>query len=187
MLPPGHLSVSYLVAKTGEKSNSRFTSKGILFIVFCGFLFDLDFFVPYFFGYPGGAHHYLPTHTPLAGIIYYAILYLIFRNKFSKRTFVFAGIAMFLHLVIDDFSYWMSLLGLEKEVNPQIFWLYPFDTRRNIEIQKALKVYSQQKLTNKDVLNSYIVGAPKLFMLEIMVTSIALFMLIGNKFLRKSK
>ena len=162
-------------------------SREILFIVFCGFLFDLDFFVPYLFGYPGGAHHYFPTHTPLAGIIYFIILYLIFRNKFSKRTFIFAGVAMFLHLVIDDLSYWMSLIGLEKEGRPQIFWLYPFDPRRNIEIQKALIIYSQQKITNKSVLNSYIFKAPKLFVLEIMITGIALYVFIGNKFFKKSK
>ena len=187
MLPPGHLSASYIIAKSGERKLSKFTKQEILFIVLCGFIFDLDFFVPYLFGYPGGVHHYFPTHTPLAGLIYFAILYLIFRNKFSKRTFVFAAITMLTHLIIDDFSYWMSLVGLEREVQPQIFWLYPFDARRNIAIQKALEISSQQKITNKDVLFSYVSGAPKLFMIEIIVTGIALYMLIKNKLTSKAK
>lgn len=180
MLPPGHLSASYLLAKSNKDKASQFSREEIIFIIFCGFIFDLDFFVPYLFGYPGGLHHYFPTHTPLAGIIYFVILYSIFRKKFSKKAFIFAGIAMLSHLVIDDFSYWMSLLRIENNVGPQIFWAYPFDPRRGVEINKALALYQQHKITNLDVLKSYIFQAPKLFILEIVVTISALLVFIKS-------
>ncbi|MBM3208932.1 hypothetical protein FJZ40_01425 [Candidatus Shapirobacteria bacterium] len=186
MLPPGHLAVSYILAKESEKKSKSLTAQGIVFIVFCGIIFDLDFFVPYLFGYPGGAHHYFPTHTPLAGIVYFSVLSLMFKNKFSKKTFIVAGMAMILHLVFDDLSYWLCLLGLESNVRPQIFWLYPFDLRRNIEIQRALDLYSQQKITNKDILLGYIVGAPKLFIIEIFSTIAATYIFLRTK-LAKNK
>lgn len=181
MLTFGHTAFSYLLSQPPRFTGKKLTKKEVIFIVICGNLFDVDFIVPYFFGFPGGAHHYFPTHTPLMGIIYSFILYGIFRKKLQLKVLILGFISLFSHLIFDDLSYWFYLVGLEKFGTPQIFWLYPFDPRREIAIKQVLEIWSYTKITNMDVLRNYIFTAPKLFLLEITLVASSLVAFIKTK------
>ncbi len=186
MFPIGHVSISFLISQIGRKAKG-FGWKDIIFIIFCGNIFDFDFLLPPMFSYPNGGHHYFPTHTPLAGIILFLILFFLFRKLFSKQTFVLAGLAMLSHLVLDDLSYWLYLLGLAKEGSPQIFWLYPFDPRRKIEIEKFFDAYSEEPVTNEYFLKRYLTGAPYLFVSEFLLMIIALLIFTRKIFKLKKR
>jgi len=74
MLPTGHTSAAYLIAQIPIDKKTILKWYEVVFILICGNLPDGDFFIPNLFGYPGGTHHYFPTHTPLAIIIYFIVL-----------------------------------------------------------------------------------------------------------------
>jgi len=156
MLPFGHTAVGYLISQTAK---SKLTKTETWAVVAAANIFDLDFFVLTALGQTGGLHHYFPGHTPLAGVIYWLIYYLFFKSQFSRKAFIFIGLALLSHLVVDDFSHWLSLLGLEQNVPSQINWFYPLT-------QKELMV---GQMTNFDVLKIYLLEAPKLFYLETIV------------------
>lgn len=174
MLPFGHISVSYFISQIPWLKGPPLKRIEILFILFCGIIFDFDFAILYLLGIPAGFHHYSPTHTPLAGLIYFLILYFLFRKRFSRRVFALAGLAMLGHLMLDDLSYWLGLLGLEENMRPQIFWLYPFDPRRAGEREYLFEIYSQGRLTTTACLKCYLANAPKVFFLEIVFSLAAL-------------
>lgn len=161
MLPLGHLSAGYLIAKS---SRTRLTKLAVLLITVSALIFDLDFLVLTAIGIPGGLHHFYPGHTPLMVLIYWLIIYLIFHNNFPKKVFIFVALALLSHLIIDDLSYWLTLVGLEKNVPSQINWFYPF-------IQKDLPAES---FTNSEVIRKYLVDTPKLFYLEIVTILLAI-------------
>lgn len=154
MLPFGHTAVGYLIAKT---SKQKLTNKEVLLVVITANIFDLDFFLLTIFGIPGGQHHYYPGHTPLMGLIYWLIIYLIFRNRAGRRVFILMAVALLSHLIIDDFSYWLTLIGLEKNVSSQINWFFPL-TQKNLPVEP---------FSNSAVLYQYLITSPKLFYLEI--------------------
>ena len=180
MLPFGHISAGYLISQLGHSQQKRPGRKSVIFIIFCALIFDFDFFVPNLVGMPGGTHHYLATHTPLAGVIYWLILYMLLRKRFSFRVLVLGAIAMVSHLVLDDFSYWLTLVGLENQSRPQIFWLFPFDTRREAEVNSFFGYFSSHPYGNKEVLVSYLIKLPRLFYLEIILTITAMAVWINN-------
>jgi len=178
MLPFGHASASYLISQTPRLKNQPLKREEVWLVVLTGMVLDLDFFVPYFFGLPGGLHHFFPTHTPLAVVLYLSLLFLIFQKRYSRRALVLAGVAAFAHLVLDDFSYWLTRLGLEKGVGPQISWLYPFDPRMGPVIEQAGKAYSAGMRSNVDILKIYLFQAPTLFYLEITLCLAAILVLV---------
>jgi len=184
MITSGHIATSYLISQLPIKREEQLRSSGVLFIVFCGNSFDFDFFLPPLFGYPGGIHHYLPTHTPLFGIILFALLYLVFRKKFSTKTFILAGLAMVSHLVLDDFNYWLGLLGLDSGITttPQILWEYPFNFGRKRTLQDAIEFYRQNPITNSEILRIY--TKSKLFAIEVITVFIASIVFLRNNMVR---
>lgn len=180
MLPTGHLATAYLISQIPIDRKTVLKWYEIVFIMFCGIIFDFDFMIPSLFGYPVGTHHFLPTHTPFAGIIYFIILYLMFRNLFSKKIFILAGIAMLSHMVLDDLSYWFYLIGLEAPVRAQIFWWYPFDSRMKKETEMMLELFNSKPWDGNDVIIMHLFKKPRLFFLEIGLPLMALFVFIRN-------
>jgi len=185
MLTTGHIAASYLISQSTQKNRQSLTAIDILFVILCGNIFDLDFVIPPLFGIPGGIHHSLPTHTPLAGLIIFALLYLALKNKFSKRVFVLAGVAMLSHLLLDDLNYFLGLLGLDKgsATLPQIQWEYPFNFGRKQSLIDAIRYYQQNPTNNAEVLNIYLKS--KLLVIEIVTIIIALFVLLRHKLKHK--
>jgi hypothetical protein len=170
MMTFGHTAIAYLISQIPGLKGKPLKWPEILFIILCGNIFDLDFFVPLFYGYPAGSHHYFPTHTPLAGLVYFIVLYLIFRKKLSKEVFLLGGLAILTHLVFDDFNYWLYLIGLEKAGSQQVFWLYPFDPNRALAVKNGLDYFASRHLTTIDIAKAYILKAPKLAVMEIIFT-----------------
>ena len=126
MLPLGHTAFSYLISQLPRLRGKILSSKEVLFVLFAGNIFDLDLIIyPLFFGQSSVGHHFFVTHTPLAGLILFALFWIFLRGIFSKTAIYMAGLAMLGHFVMDDISYWFSFLGLVKCTQPQIFWLYP--------------------------------------------------------------
>jgi len=187
MLTTGHIAATYLLSQSTAKNRQVLTSKDVLFVIICGNIFDFDFILPSLFGLPGGIHHSLPIHTPLVGIIIFALLYLVLKNKFSKRVFILAGIAMLSHLILDDFNYFLGLAGLDhgSAVLPQIQWEYPFNFGRKLPLLDAIHYYQQNPTSNTEVLSVYLKS--KLFVIEIITILFALFAFISKRFSSKSK
>jgi len=183
MLPFGHTAVSYFISQIPRLKGLPLKRSEVLFILFCGIIFDFDFLILYLLGVPAGFHHYSPTHTPLAGFVYFIVLYLLLRKRFSRRVFVLAGLAMLSHLMLDDLSYWLGLLGLEENMRPQIFWFYPLDPRRAGEREHLVELYHQGKLTTTACLRCYLANAPGVFFLEIIFSLMALGLFIRNRIL----
>jgi hypothetical protein len=187
MLTTGHIAASYLISQSSAKNRQILTSKDVFFIVLCGNIFDFDFFIPPLFGLPGGIHHSLPTHTPFAGIIIFLLLYLLLKNKFTRRVFVLAGIAMLSHLILDDFNYFLGLVGFDhgSVILPQIQWEYPFNFGRKQSLLDAIHYYQQNPISNTEVLNIYLKS--KLFTIEIITIIAALFVFLKQQLSSKSK
>jgi len=181
MLTPGHIAASYLISKLPFKHEEKLSTGDTLFVVLSGNGFDFDFFLPPLFGYPGGIHHYLPTHTPIFGVVLFSVLYLLFRNKFSKKIFILVGLAMLSHLVLDDFSHWWGLFGFESELatTPQILWEYPFNFGRKKTLQEAIDYYRQNPITNVDILAIY--AKSKLFIIEVIIVIVAIAVFLKNQ------
>jgi membrane-bound metal-dependent hydrolase YbcI (DUF457 family) len=78
------------------------------------------------------------------GLIYFLIIYLFFRAKVRRKTFLLVALALLSHLVLDNL-----------DPVPQINWFYPL----------ILKSQPAALLTNSQVLNNYL--QTKLFYLEI--------------------
>jgi len=181
MITPGHIATSYLISKFPIRRKEKLRPSETLFIIFCGNSFDLDFFLPPLFGYPGGVHHYLPTHTPIFGVVLFSVLYLLFRKRFSTKTFILAGIAMASHLVLDDFNHLLGLLNLDSGITttPQILWEYPFNFGRKKNLHDAIGFYKNNPITNLDVLSIY--TKSKLFVIEIITVIVATLVFMKNR------
>ncbi len=175
MLPLGHTSFSYLISQLPRIKGKRLPLKEVLFILFCGNIFDLDLiFYPLLFGKSSAGHHFFVTHTPLAGMILFVIFFYFCESFFSKETIYLAGLAMLGHFVLDDLFYWFGLMGIVEQNHPQIFWLYPFDPRYEPTLQWAQEHYLNQGLNRLDILIGYISGAFPVFLLEIFLALTAI-------------
>lgn len=154
MLTPGHLASSYIISQIPSFYGKSLTTTDQMFVIALGYVLDLDLFIP---SKKGAAnHHLLPTHTLLFACLLLGILITVFIKLFSSLAFIFGGVALFAHLVLDDLSFWLYKLGFKKECSvPQIFWLYPFDKQRkkvideaqNITIMEALRLYFTHPIT----------------------------------------
>jgi hypothetical protein len=180
MLPTGHLSAGYLISQIPFEKKTVLKWYEVVFIMFCAVVFDFDFFLPPLFGYPVGTHHFFPTHTPLAGMVYFGVFYMVFRKIFSKKTFILAGVGLLSHLVLDDLSYWLFLAGLEEPVRAQIFWWWPFDKRLKVETDLMLQLYKNKPWDSNDVLIMHLFKIPRLFYLEIALPVAAFVVYVKN-------
>lgn len=179
MLPLGHSSAGYLISQATKK---RLGTKEVLLVMLCANILDFDLFLPNLFGFPAGIHHYFPIHTPIAVLIIWMILWVWLRKKISKEALILSGVAMLSHLVLDDLSYWLSLIGLEERMRPQIFWLYPFDPRYAEEFRWIINKRISEGLTSTDVLKIYLFTLPRLFYLEIILTGTAIGVWIRKRY-----
>jgi membrane-bound metal-dependent hydrolase YbcI (DUF457 family) len=184
MLPSGHTSISYLIAQIPSKQKTVLTWKEVLLVLIAGNIYDFDYYVPVLFGFPIGTHHFFFTHTPLMGVIYFLLFYLIFRKKISKKTFVCIALALLSHMVLDDLSYWMGLLGLEARSWPQIYWLYPFDSRLEFWKNRFKESFSLKPYSTSEVYRSYFERLPKLFYLELTFSFWALIVFVRKNYRR---
>jgi hypothetical protein len=166
MLPFGHTAVGYLLAKS---SKQKLKGKETLLMIAAANVFDLDFLLLTILGIPGSQHHYYPGHTLLMGLFYWLIIYFIFRNKISRKAFIFIAMALLSHLVIDDFNYWLTLIGFQANEVAQIDWFYPLS-------QRALPSIL---LTNQEVFYKYL--RTKLFSLEITAVIVAVIFYLRGK------
>lgn len=179
MLPLGHTGTAYLISRIGKTEKDKIDWRELILLVICANIFDIDFFPLYFLGYPGALHHYFPFHTPLVGVIIFLIVYKFFKNKFPKRTFYFCALAILSHLILDDLPYWLSLLGVEKNIRPQIFWFYPFDFRRRMEVAQIAVDYLNGRISNnKGIFLAYLMGAPFTAWLEITIFLTSVFFFV---------
>lgn len=102
-------------------------------------------------------------------------------KKFSRQVFLLGGLAILSHLVFDDFSYWLYLIGLEKVGSQQVFWFYPFDPNRATMVKNGLDYFATRHLTTLDIAKAYLIKTPKLFFLEIIFTTLAMIILFRTK------
>jgi len=167
MLTPGHLASSYIISQIPSWYGDPLLTRDQVFVIIAGYILDLDLLIPTKKG--AANHHLLPTHTPLFAALLLAILTVVFKKFFSPLAFLLSGIALFVHLTLDDVSFWLYKLGFRKECSvPQIFWLYPFDKRRKKVIKRA------QNVTPIKALKLYFTHPVSVF-LEIVLVGIAVF------------
>ncbi len=166
MLPLGHLSAGYLIAQTSKKELTK-QELGIVFL--SSIILDFDLFLPELFGFPAGTHHYFPIHTLMGGAIIWLLMWVLLRHRVPRRTLVLSAGVMLSHLMLDDLSYWLSLVGLEGKMRPQIFWWYPFDTRYATELEWIINKRISEGMTTAGVLKIYLFTLPRLFYLEIIL------------------
>jgi hypothetical protein len=170
MLPSGHLAASYLIAKTYNPKKTRWQNRGYeLLIMFFGAGVDFDMLATPLLGLHVSQHHFLPSHTPFGVILLWLILYKPLSHWFDKRVLWLALAAGLFHLVLDDVSYWLHLWGLQIEsIYPQIFWLFPFDPRRDGFFSFPVEYGSAW-----EILWGYITKAPLNVLLEVIITGMA--------------
>jgi len=155
------------------------TSADQILVVGAGYVLDLDLLIAKFFVKREAYHHLLPTHTPLFVIIFSMFAFILLKNVFSPTVQLLSFIAMMVHLVLDDIGYWFCKLGLQKvsEV-PQIFWLYPFDNRR----QHYVKNWQfENNVSNHGIIKSYLTKAPANIISELLLFTFALLVFLSNK------
>lgn len=165
MLTPGHLASSYLISQSARLKGHAPTTRDVLFIVAAGYVLDLDLLITPLFGVKPSYHHFLPTHTPLFVALASLLGIFLLRKKIKPLILCLAIVAMFSHLILDDIGYWLQLIGLQGESKiPQIFWLYPFDPRREIAIQQV-----EQTRSGYETISLYLNQAKANMILEIML------------------
>ncbi len=173
MLTAGHLATSYLISQTPRLWGQTLPPPEVLFITISGYVLDLDIFIARFFLKNRASHHLLPTHTPLIVILTSVLGFVFLKGYFSITLLVLSSIALFSHLILDDIGYWFCKWGWQKESKvPQIFWLYPFDKRRNKFIKNRVLIHSDH-----NALVNYLSKAKVNVVLEILITVIALIVL----------
>jgi len=180
MLTFGHTARAYLITKAPPFSKIKFNKLEMFLVIFAGNIFDMDVVWYFLSGAPIGAHHLFFGHTPLMGVIYFVVFYLLFRKRVKKQVFVMIALALFLHLFFDDLSYLLSLVGLTAHTHPEIFWLYPFDPRRNEVLGNFLANPNSYQYKMIEFMQYYITKTLLVFLLEILLIILALFFLIKN-------
>lgn len=179
MLTLGHLSASYFISQIPTFYGAPLTSTEQILIVGAGYILDLDLLIAKFFVKREAYHHLLPTHTPLFVTIVSAFSFLLLRDIFSPVVLFLALIAMMTHLILDDIGYWFCKLGLQKISDvPQIFWFYPFDSRR----QHYVKSWQYEtNISNRGMIKSYLTKAPANVISEVLLFALALLIFLNNK------
>lgn len=179
MLTLGHLSASYLISQVPTFYGVPLTSAEQILVVGAGYFLDLDLLVAKFFVKREAYHHLLPTHTPLFVVIISILLFLLLQNIFSPLALFLSFVAMMVHLVLDDIGYWFCKLGLQKISDvPQIFWLYPFDKRR----QHYVKNWQREtNISNHGMIKSYLTKASANVISELLLFVLALVVFLNNK------
>jgi hypothetical protein len=163
----GHVAFSYLLSITPMVFGFSLTKIEQGFIILCGIILDIDFIIPYFTKKEGAMHHFLPTHTPLFCFILMAIFYSLFNKYMSLLTFLFGFLALIFHLILDDIGYWIYKMKIDKKFKrPQIFWLYPFDTRRTYWLKKV-------NMTNKEAVHFFF-KEPYTWKIEVFLVAVSI-------------
>ena len=125
MLTGGHIAASYLLAESAKAIGIPLPNADVLNIIVAGNIIDLDFFIGFFNGKTGEAHHQNITHTPFGILLIWGGMNLLFHPSIYVSILLF--ISLFMHLILDDVGYWIYRLKLHKfVVNPQVNWFYPF-------------------------------------------------------------
>lgn len=155
------------------------TSAEQILIVGAGYILDLDLIIAKFFVKRETYHHLLPTHTPLFVVILFALVFLVLKNVFSSLALFLSLMAMIVHLVLDDIGYWFCKLGLQKISDvPQIFWLYPFDKRREHYVKGWQR---ETNISNRGMIKSYLTKAPANAISELLLFVFALLVFLNNE------
>lgn len=179
MLTLGHLSASYLISQVPTFYGAPLTSAEQILVVGAGYVLDLDLLIAKFFVKREAYHHLLPTHTPLFVVIVAAIAFLLLKGVFSSVALFLSLVAMIVHLILDDIGYWFCKLGLQKISDiPQIFWLYPFDKRRQHYVKNWQYVTN---ISNHGMIKSYLTRAPANIISELLLFILALLVFLNNK------
>jgi hypothetical protein len=167
MLPFGHLAAGYLIAQIPVKK--QLSGKELLIVLSGTVIYDFDYLVPKLIGWPPGTHHFLPTHTPLFGLIYLLVVGYLTRKWLERKVLILLGLSLLSHLVLDDLSYWFYLWGWDKATIPQIFWAYPFDPRRDKVREWLFRGLGNGSIEHRSALEVYLVRQPLLFYAEIIL------------------
>lgn len=178
MLPFGHSSAGYLISQIPWKDKRPFGGWEIGLVIMAANFLDIDYLFPLLVGMPMGTHHYLPTHTPFGVAIYWLILWTLLRRRIRFEVLLAMGMALFSHLMLDDMSYWLGLIGLSSQIRPQIFWLYPFDWRMAVEADLAVKYFTTRPWTQNNIFISYLTLRPMLFYCELTLVAEAVWVWI---------
>ncbi len=172
----GHTAAAYLISRIKvTKDQPPLKKSEIIFILVCGNILDIDYFLLPIIGVPGWLHHYSPSHTPFFGIIFWFLFYILFRHKLSKQTFILGVLAIFSHLILDDVSYWLSFIRLTTDTHPQIFWLFPFDSRFIPEMKLAFEQLYSRAWSFGIIVEYYFVHTPFVVLIELIIICIAVF------------
>ena len=181
MLPLGHSSAGIIISQL-KKLKPNLSE--IIFIVISANIFDLDLLFLYLFQKPLFIHHRIPTHTPVFGLIYLLIFFLLFRKKFSKQTFLLSSLAMLSHLILDS----VSFLLYPAIVNHRIAWLYPFYDPQKIINNKLLNLSSINYSTEiSTVTDYYLAKTPLVLCAEIILFVISIILIYKNYFKHAKK
>ncbi len=178
MLTLGHLSASYLISQIPTIYGVPLTSAEQILVVGAGYVLDLDLLIAKFFVKREAYHHLLPTHTPLFIIILSIFSSILLKNVFSSAALLLSFVAMMFHLVLDDIGYWFCRLGLQKiSKAPQIFWLYPYDKRR----QHYVKSWQHDTdISNRGMIKSYLTNAPANVISELLLFTLAILVFLSS-------
>jgi hypothetical protein len=145
----GHLAFSYLLSLIPMLLGIKLSLAEQGFIILCGAVLDTDFIFPYFSKKAGAMHHFLPTHTPAFCFILITVLYFLLNKYISILSFFLGFVALISHLMLDDFGHLLYKLKIDNSFKrPQIFWLYPYDKRRDYWANKI-------NMTNKEAVQLF--------------------------------
>ncbi len=128
-----HVFASLFIAGYAE------TMPDYIYIVCMGTLIDLDMALALFNRKAAVTHHALFTHTPSFAFLLTAISFLFLSRWLTPFGIVLGLISMLVHFLLDDMPYLLGKLGIYKDEPPQIFWLHPFDPRREGNIRRIYR------------------------------------------------
>jgi len=148
MLPLGHSSAGFLISQLKKPKPNL---KEIIFLIVSANIFDLDLLFLYIFQRPLFIHHRLPTHTPLFGLLYLLIFYILLKKKFRPKIFLLSALAMISHLILDNISYSIY----PSIVNHPIAWGYPFFDPGNTINNNLINLSSQDYKTEISTVTDY--------------------------------
>jgi hypothetical protein len=174
----GHLAFSYILSQLPRLWGRALEKRDVLLVVIAGIILDWDLIIAVLIGLGTANHHVLPTHTPLFASLLFVLGFLVFRCRYSSLTLKLAGAALFFHLVLDDIGYWFYKLGLQQESSyPQIFWLYPFDQRR----QAVLAYIGDVKYGGLSALYNYLTRASLSVFVELALVLVAVLLFFRSR------
>lgn len=182
MLTFGHTAGAYLITQAPPFFKIKLKRREIFLVLLAGNIYDMDVVWSFLSGTPIGAHHLFFGHTPLMGLFYFLIFYLIFRKKMGSAVFILIALALFLHLFLDDLSYILSLVGLTAYAPPEIFWLFPFDARRTEALKDFLTNRGSYQFNIVDYMKYYTTKTLLVFLLELILILTAVLVFVKKRF-----